>query len=77
MSFGNYPCELCGAATLNTTYCDKCNGCEHEFVPWCMACGTPMDTTGEPPVCHGCGNCYEAPRICEICGLDEADYDYD
>lgn len=25
MSFGNYPCENCGNATLNTTYCEACN----------------------------------------------------
>lgn len=46
---------------------------EHEFVPWCGACGRPMDRTGQPPVCHGCGDCYDAPKECEICGLEEKD----
>ena len=44
---------------------------EHEFVAVCEACGQPMDDTGSPPVCYGCGGCYEAPRECAICGLPE------
>ncbi len=42
----------------------------HEYAPMCQACGQPMDTTGEPPVCHGCGDCYDAPKQCIYCGED-------
>jgi len=41
---------------------------EHEYAPFCLPCGGQMDTAGSPPVCHSCGDCYEAPYECINCG---------
>ena len=68
MSFGHYPCENCGNATLNTTYCSDCNH-THIFVPWCVACGKPA----YQGLCHSCGDLGQAPKACEICGEYESE----
>ena len=37
---------------------------EHEYVSWCKACGKAASEYG----CFGCGDCYEFPKQCQICG---------
>ncbi len=49
MSFSNYPCEICGTATLNTTYCSQCDPC-----PECH--GLRGDRAGICRTCNGSGD---------------------
>lgn len=55
-----------------TCGCGDVEDHEHEYVAWCDACGRQMNMDGSPPACLHCGECYEAPRQCHICGLEEA-----
>lgn len=52
---------------------DAINGHECKFVPMCSPCGRPMNAAGEPPVCHGCGDCYEGDPMCLECGAEPLD----
>ena len=79
MGFGSYPCENCGAATLNTTYCGNCNPDN----TWRCPADNCHDRTAiviSPAVialeelitCPNCGTTYSAGEgLCALrCGLD-------
>ena len=68
--------SMCSRCALESGERNDYDLVEHVFVPWCGPCGKAMSWVGEPPTCLSCGESHDAPRTCEICGLDEADYDY-
>ncbi len=71
-------CEICGGVPeadwlpfwVYDEYSEcTCLSCEHEFVPYCSACGKPcMYETS----CRSCGDLGSGvPRQCHICGTDD------
>ena len=65
-SEGHDVCLACGDGVKPDM---KVDCTEHEFVPYCIACGKPLFYEN---LCGTCGDVGEAPRQCEHCGLDEA-----